>query len=375
MPGSTTTATSSGRVPIALGDRSYDILIGPGLLGDDAAWHGLPKAALAAVVTNPTVGALHGAALERALAPHYPRVIRIELPDGEAHKDWASLDLVFDRLLAEGGDRKTVLFALGGGVVGDITGFAAACYMRGVPFVQVPTTLLAQVDSSVGGKTAINHPRGKNMIGAFYQPRRVVCDLDTLQTLPERELRAGLAEVIKYGPIADEAFLAWIEAHLDELLARDPTALAYAVRRSCEIKAWVVGQDERESGLRAILNFGHTFGHAIEAGMGYGRWLHGEAVGCGMVMASDLSARLGLVPATFVDRMRALCQRAGLPVDAPDLGAERWIALMRGDKKAEGGEMRFVLIESPGHAAMRGAALAAVHETLAACVSAGPAGR
>ena len=371
MPGSTTTATSNERVPIDLGDRSYDILIGPGLLGDADAWRGLPAAALAAVVTNPTVGALYGAALERALAPHYRRVIRIELPDGESHKDWASLDIVFDRLLDEGGDRKTVLFALGGGVVGDLTGFAAACYMRGVPFVQVPTTLLAQVDSSVGGKTAINHPRGKNMIGAFYQPLRVVCDLDTLRTLPERELRAGVAEVIKYGPIADEAFLDWIEAHLDAMLARDPAALAYAVRRSCEIKARVVGQDERESGLRAILNFGHTFGHAIEAGLGYGCWLHGEAVGCGMVMASDLSARLGLVPADFVDRMRALCLRAGLPVNAPDLGFERWIALMRGDKKAEGGELRFVLIEAPGRAAMRGASLEAVRETLAACVPAG----
>jgi 3-dehydroquinate synthase len=369
MPGSSPLATH--RVPIALGDRSYDILIGSGLLGDAAPWQGLPAAALAAVVTNPTVGALHGAALERALTPHYPRVTRIDLPDGEAHKDWAALDLIFDRLLAEGGDRKTVLFALGGGVVGDVTGFAAACYMRGVPFVQVPTTLLAQVDSSVGGKTAINHPRGKNMIGAFYQPRRVVCDLDTLRTLPDRELRAGLAEVIKYGPIADAAFLDWIEDHLDALLARDPAALAHAVRRSCEIKAAVVGQDEREGGLRAILNFGHTFGHAIEAGLGYGVWLHGEAVACGMVMASDLSRRLGLVPAGVVERLRRLCARAGLPVRAPDLGGERWIALMRGDKKAEAGEMRFVVLESLGRAALRGAPTPLVQETLAACTGRG----
>jgi 3-dehydroquinate synthase len=243
-----------------------------------------------------------------------------------------------------------VLFALGGGVVGDMTGFAAASYMRGVPFVQVPTTLLAQVDSSVGGKTAINHPLGKNMIGAFYQPARVVCDLATLATLPPRELSAGLAEIIKYGPIADMAFFDWIEAHIDALRAGDRAALAHAVRRSCEIKAEVVGQDERESGLRAILNFGHTFGHAIEAGMGYGTWLHGEGVGCGMVLATALSAELGLVPAAFVDRVARLVERAGLPVQAPAMPGARWLELMRGDKKAEAGAIRFVLIETPGRA-------------------------
>jgi 3-dehydroquinate synthase len=236
----------------------------------------------------------------------------------------------------------------------------------------VPTTLLAQVDSSVGGKTAINHPRGKNMIGAFYQPLRVLADLDVLDTLPERELCAGLAEVIKYGPIADAAFLDWVEANLDALLARDKAALAHAVRRSCEIKAGVVGQDERESGLRAILNFGHTFGHAIEAGLGYGEWLHGEAVGCGMVMASDLSARLGLMPSSFVDRMRRLVERARLPVAAPaSIGAERFVELMRVDKKAEGGEIRFVLIEAAREtvcrAVQRGAPDALVRETIAAC--------
>jgi 3-dehydroquinate synthase len=241
--------------------------------------------------------------------------------------------------------------------------------MRGVPFVQVPTTLLAQVDSSVGGKTAINHPAGKNMIGAFYQPQRVVCDLDTLRTLPQRELCAGLAEVIKYGPIADAAFLDWIEQHLDALLERDAAALAHAVRRSCEIKAWVVGQDEREGGLRAILNFGHTFGHAIEAGLGYGAWLHGEAVGCGMVMAAELSARLGLVPAAFAERLRRLVQRAGLPVRGPDLGVERYLDLMRVDKKAQGGEIRFVLVDAPGHAVVRAAPDACVREVLATCVA------
>src|SRR5262249_51053333 len=252
--------------------RSYEIRIGPGLLGGAESYAGLPKARDAVIVTNTVVGPLYAAALKEALAAWYPRIHVVELPDGEAHKDWQTLNHVFDALLSSGCDRKTVLFALGGGVVGDMTGFAAACYMRGVPFVQVPTTLLAQVDSSVGGKTAINHPRGKNMIGAFYQPLRVVCDLDTLDTLPPRELSAGLAEVIKYGPIADPAFLDWIEHNIDALMARDKAALAYAVKRSCEIKAGVVGQDERESGLRAILNFGHTFGHAIEAGPGHGGW-------------------------------------------------------------------------------------------------------
>jgi 3-dehydroquinate synthase len=243
--------------------------------------------------------------------------------------------------------------------------------MRGVPFVQVPTTLLAQVDSSVGGKTAINHPLGKNMIGAFYQPLRVVCDLDTLKTLPQRELAAGLAEVIKYGPIHDMAFLDWIEAHIDDLVAREPAVLAHAVQRSCEIKAEVVGQDERESGLRAILNFGHTFGHAIEAGLGYGQWLHGEAVGCGMVMAATLSQRLGLVDAAFVQRLTRLIQRAGLPVRGPVLDAQdnagRYLALMQVDKKAEAGEIKFVLIDGPGRAVVRAAPEVLVREVINAC--------
>ncbi|MBQ1761955.1 MAG: 3-dehydroquinate synthase [Aquincola sp.] len=353
-------------VPIALGERSYDIRIGGGLLDDPASWQGLPRAAVAAIVTNTTVAPLYAQRLAAALAPHYGRVLTIELPDGEAHKDWQTLDQIFSALLAASADRKTVLFALGGGVVGDVTGFAAASYMRGVPFVQVPTTLLAQVDSSVGGKTAINHPLGKNMIGAFYQPLRVLCDLAVLDTLPERELSAGLAEIIKYGPIADADFLGWIEHNLDALLARDRAAMAHAVRRSCEIKAWVVGQDEREGGLRAILNFGHTFGHAIEAGLGYGEWLHGEGVGCGMVMASDLSVRLGLMPPAFLDRMQRLVERAKLPVRGPALGAERYLELMRVDKKAEGGEIRFVLIEQLGRAVMRAAPDALVRETLAA---------
>ena len=364
---SASSASSPARVAIDLVDRGYDILIGRGLLANAAAWQELPRAESAVIVTNAIVAGLYGNTLRHALAPHYHRVLVIELPDGEAHKDWPTLNLIFDRLLAEACDRKTVLFALGGGVVGDITGFAAAAYMRGVPFVQVPTTLLAQVDSSVGGKTAINHPRGKNMIGAFYQPRRVVCDLATLDTLPQRELSAGLAEVIKYWPIADAAFFDWIEAHVDALYAREPAALAHAVQRSCEIKAAVVAADEREADVRAILNFGHTFGHAIEAGLGYGQWLHGEAVGCGMVMASDLSMRLGLVPPAFVDRLRALCQRAGLPVRAPKLGGPaQWLELMRLDKKAEGGEIRFVVIEQIGRAALRAVPESLVRETLAA---------
>ena len=364
-------------VPIALGERSYDIHIGSGLLGDAASWAGLPASTDALIVSNTAVAPLYADRLAAQLAVHHRRVLRLELPDGEQHKNAATLELIYDQLLGAGCDRKTVIYALGGGVVGDMAGFAAACYMRGVPFVQVPTTLLAQVDSSVGGKTAINHPLGKNMIGAFYQPARVVCDLDVLDTLPARELSAGLAEVIKYGPIADLAFLDWIDAHLDALMARDKAALAYAVRRSCEIKAWVVGQDEREGGLRAILNFGHTFGHAIETGLGYGAWLHGEAVGCGMVLAADLSARLGLVDVALVARLKALCQRAGLPVVAPPLSVlpiARWLSLMRVDKKAEGGEIRFVVIDGPGRAAVRPAPDALVAEVIAAHAAPAPAG-
>jgi 3-dehydroquinate synthase len=362
----TSASTRALVVPVDTGHQRYDILIGAGLLDAAESWQGLPRAAMALIVSNSAVAPLYAGRLQRALAPHYRSVSVLELPDGEQFKDWPTLNLIFDRLLGDGADRKTVLFALGGGVVGDITGLAAALYMRGVPFVQVPTTLLAQVDSSVGGKTAINHPAGKNMIGAFYQPQRVVCDLDTLRTLPPRELRAGLAEVIKYGPIADAEFLAWIEAHLDALLAGDADALAHAVRRSCEIKAWVVGQDERESGLRAILNFGHTFGHAIESGLGYGQWLHGEAVACGMVMAAELSARLGLVSADFASRLTQLIQRAVLPVRGPALGAERYLELMRVDKKAQGGEIRFVLIDAPGRAVVRTAPDALVRDVLAA---------
>lgn len=365
LPPASSPASGNTQVHIDLGDRSYDILIGGGLL-QAASFAGLPKSSKALIVTNTTVGPLYTAKLRAALAPYHKAVLDVELPDGEQYKDWPALNQIFTKLLEEAADRKTVLYALGGGVVGDMTGFAAACYMRGVPFVQVPTTLLSQVDSSVGGKTAINHPAGKNMIGAFYQPQRVICDLDTLDTLPQKELLAGLAEVIKYGPIADAEFLSWLEANMDKLLARDRAALMHAVKRSCEIKAWVVGQDEKEAGLRAILNFGHTFGHAIESGMGYGEWLHGEAVGCGMVMAADLSARLGLIDEATSLRIKALIERTGLPVKGPDLGADRYIELMQVDKKAEGGEIKFVVVGPLGQATTRPAPDALVRDVIAA---------
>jgi 3-dehydroquinate synthase len=356
------------QVQIHLGERSYPIVIGTSLLSSADTFAGLPSATQALIVSNTTVAPLYAEMLQAALSVHYETIHVLVLPDGEKYKTWQTLNLVFDALLANGSDRKTILFALGGGVVGDVTGFAAASYMRGVPFVQVPTTLLAQVDSSVGGKTGINHPLGKNMIGAFYQPSRVVCDLDTLKTLPQRELSAGLAEVIKYGPIFDMGFLHWIEDNMDKLIARDPAALAHAIQRSCEIKAEVVAQDERESGLRAILNFGHTFGHAIEAGLGYGQWLHGEAVGCGMVMATELSQSLGLINASFVQRLKQLIQRAGLPVVGPRLSthdnAGRYLELMRLDKKAQAGEIRFVLIDTPGHVVVRAAPDALVREVI-----------
>ncbi len=360
-------------VHIDLADRSYAIHIGASLIDDARVFEGLPKASVAVIVSNTSVAPIYAARLQATLQGRYKTIHTIVLPDGESYKNWQTLNLIFDALLGHSCDRKTTLFALGGGVVGDMTGFAAASYMRGVPFVQVPTTLLAQVDSSVGGKTGINHPLGKNMVGAFYQPQLVLCDLGTLATLPARELSAGLAEVIKYGPIADMAFFDWIEANMDALLARDPAALAHAVKRSCEIKAWVVGQDEREAGLRAILNFGHTFGHAIEAGLGYGQWLHGEAVGCGMVMAAQLSQRLGLVDTAFVARLTTLIKKAGLPTVAPALAptsqanADRYLELMRVDKKAEAGEIKFILINQPGQCLVQSAPDALVREVIAAC--------
>ncbi len=356
--------SAPARVTIELEGRSYPILIGSGLLDRPETFEALPAASAAVIVTNGTVAPLFADRLARALQGKFASTHLVTLPDGESYKDWATLNTIFDALLGAACDRSTTLFALGGGVVGDMTGFAAACYMRGVAYVQVPTTLLAQVDSSVGGKTAINHPMGKNMIGVFNQPLLVVADIDTLDSLPARELAAGLAEVIKYGPIADHAFFEWLEEHLPALVARDRPTLARAIRRSCEIKAWVVGQDEREAGLRAILNFGHTFGHAIEAGLGYGAWLHGEAVGCGMVMAADLSARLGLIDASYASRIALLIERAGLPVRGPALGVERYMELMRVDKKAEAGETRFVLIDGQGSARLSRAPRAVVAQVI-----------
>jgi len=333
---------------VELGERSYPITIGQSLLANGKLIADAVGGERAAIVTNTVVGPLYLDAIARSLRAAGKRVTEIVLPDGEEEKTWENLQRIYDGLLAEQCDRKTTVVALGGGVVGDMAGFAAATYMRGVPFVQVPTTLLAQVDSSVGGKTGINHPLGKNMIGAFYQPKAVIADTTTLNTLPPRELSAGLAEVIKHGAIIDAPFFDWIESNIGRLMARDPDALAYAIRRSCEIKADVVRQDEREGGLRAILNFGHTFGHAIESGMGYGQWLHGEAVGCGMVMAADLSQRLGFIDAAARDRVAALVQAAGLPHIAPDLGPERWLELMQVDKKNEGGQIRFILLKPLG---------------------------
>lgn len=358
---------------IDLPERGYPIVIGRGLLDDPLTYVELPAATGALIVTNTTVAPLYAARLQTVLRGKYQNIHIVVLPEGEECKTWPTLNLIFDGLLTHACDRKTILFALGGGVVGDMTGFAAATYMRGVPFVQVPTTLLAQVDSSVGGKTGINHALGKNMIGAFYQPLKVICDLDTLQTLPKRQLSAGLAEVIKYGPIADLEFLAWLEAQVEALMAGEPEALGYAVRRSCEMKALFVAQDEREAGLRAILNFGHTFGHAIEAGLGYGRWLHGEAVACGMVMAAHLSRCLGLLDAAFVHRLAALLEKAGLPVIGPCLvstdNAGRYLELMRVDKKAQGGEIRFVVIDALAHASLRAVPDALLREVIDLCCS------
>ena len=351
-------------VRIDLGERSYDIHIGATLLDSPDLFKDLPKAASVLIVSNDTVGPLYLNRLRSNIAQKYKKVFAVELPDGEEHKNWKTLNQIFDVLLQNGCDRKTIIFALGGGVVGDMAGFAAATYLRGVSYVQLPTTLLAQVDSSVGGKTGINHPLGKNMMGAFYQPLRVVCDTDLLATLPRRQMSAGLAEVIKYGPIFDMEFFDWIEKNLDALLAGDSVSLAYAVKRSCEIKASVVASDERETGRRAILNFGHTFGHAIETGLGHGKWLHGEAVGCGMLMAARLSHALGLVDQAFVRRLSLLVRRAGLPVVAPDLGIERYMDLMRVDKKADAGEIRFVLIDGPGHAVVQAAPAEAVAQVL-----------
>ena len=335
---------------VNLGSRSYPIHIGAGLCTQAAL---IPETLLrgkAVVITNQTVAPLYLDAVLAALRTRGAECIPIVLPDGEAYKSWETLNKIFDALLSHRCERKMPLIALGGGVIGDLTGFAAATYQRGVPFIQIPTTLLSQVDSAVGGKTAVNHPLGKNMIGAFYQPQVVIADMDTLRTLPSRELAAGLAEVIKYGFIRDPEFLDWLENNIDRLNALEPEALAFAVERSCQNKADVVAKDERETGDRALLNFGHTFGHAVEAGMGYGAWLHGEAVAAGMVMAARFSEKLGFIGKADVQRIVDILVRAKLPVAAPELGAERYLDLMGHDKKVEGGKIKFILLKKPGEA-------------------------
>jgi 3-dehydroquinate synthase len=349
---------------VALGDRTYPIHIGNGVIDQAQLIASRLPQKKAAIVTNDVVGPLYLSRLQNALEACGVQTVAVVLPDGEEHKDWQTLNSIFDALLEHRCERQTTLIALGGGVVGDIAGFAAAVFQRGMPFVQVPTTLLAQVDSAVGGKTAINHPAGKNMIGAFYQPLAVVADIATLDTLPGRELSAGLAEVIKYGAIGDIAFFAWLEQNVERLVARDPSALAYAVEQSCRAKATVVALDERESGPRALLNFGHTFGHAIEAGMGYGVWLHGEAVSAGMVVAARLSRQLGYIDAAQVERLANLLRRAGCPVDAPDLGPDRYLELMGHDKKVTEGKIRYVLLRRLGDAFLAEAPKDVVREVL-----------
>ncbi len=334
---------------VELGPRSYPIHIGSGLLGRADLLKPCITGKQVMVVTNETVAPLYLNKVLATLSGY--QCESVILPDGEQYKTLEVLNRIFDALLRKHLDRRVTLVALGGGVIGDMTGFAAACYQRGVNFIQIPTTLLSQVDSSVGGKTGVNHPLGKNMIGAFHQPRCVIADTGTLDTLPDRELSAGLAEVIKYGLIRDPAFFDWLEANMEKLLAREPAALAYAIERSCANKAEVVALDEREGGVRATLNLGHTFGHAIETGMGYGAWLHGEAVGCGMVMAARLSARLGWLNDADVTRTEALIRQARLPIHAPHaLDTPRFIELMGVDKKVQDGKIRLVLLKAIGEA-------------------------
>ena len=336
---------------VDLGDRSYPIFIGSGLLDNPDLLCPYIKGKQVVIVSNETVAPLYSARLESLLSEY--DLTQVVLPDGESYKTLETLNTVFDELLKARYTRKATLIALGGGVVGDITGFAAACYQRGIDFIQVPTTLLSQVDSSVGGKTGVNHPLGKNMIGAFYQPNAVIIDTETLQTLPDRELSAGIAEVIKYGLICDQPFYQWLNEHLDELMNRDPQALSYAIHRSCQNKARVVEADEKESGMRAILNLGHTFGHAIETHMGYGTWLHGEAVAAGMVMAADLSQRLGYISQSDVDALVALLKRANLPVAPPtEMKPSHFMELMAVDKKVLDGKLRLVLLRAVGQASV-----------------------
>lgn len=337
---------------VDLGERSYPIYIGSGLYAG-AARPGLLrpyiKGQQVAIVTNETIAPLYLDKV-RSLLEGFD-LVEVTLPDGEAFKNLSTLEKVFDGLLKARHTRKTTLIALGGGVVGDMTGFAAAAYQRGVDFIQIPTTLLSQVDSSVGGKTGVNHPLGKNMIGAFHQPNVVLIDTDSLNTLPDREFSAGVAEVIKYGLICDESFYQWLQVNIERIMARDQKALTYAIHRSCSDKAWVVAEDEKEAGLRAILNLGHTFGHAIETHTGYGEWLHGEAVAVGMVMAAELSCRLGQIAREELQGVVAMLKAAHLPVEPPEgMSPGRFIELMSVDKKVLDGKLRLVLLEQIGKA-------------------------
>ncbi|WP_045861171.1 3-dehydroquinate synthase [Teredinibacter purpureus] len=351
---------------VDLGERSYPIFIGENMLANPETLVPYIVSDQVMLVTNSTVDPLYTQKIEALLGSHF-RIDKVVLPDGEQYKNTETLNGIFDALLEKRHNRRTTLVALGGGVVGDMAGFAAACYQRGVNFIQVPTTLLSQVDSSVGGKTGVNHPLGKNMIGAFHQPKSVVIDTDVLKTLPDRELSAGLAEVIKYGLIADANFFVWLEDNIGKLLARDSVALAYAIEVSCQTKADVVAKDETESGVRAILNLGHTFGHAIESHQGYGVWVHGEAVGAGMVMACDLSFRLGWLGQDIVDRAHALISRAGLPVRAPkNMTPDVFLEYMAVDKKVLDGSLRLVLLKGCGEAVVTNDFSAALlNETLA----------
>lgn len=338
---------------VDLAERGYPIYIGEGILAQADLLRRHIGGRQVAIVTNETIAPLYLERLLQSLDGF--SVTSIVLPDGEAHKDWPTLQLIFDGLLQARHDRCTTLIALGGGVIGDMTGFAAACYQRGVDFIQVPTTLLSQVDSSVGGKTGINHPLGKNMVGAFYQPKAVLIDSTTLSTLPPRELSAGLAEVIKYGLICDEAFFSWLEQNVDALRQLDPAAIEHAVYQSCAAKARIVSADEREGGIRAILNLGHTFGHAIEAHQGYGAWLHGEAVAAGTVMALDLSCRSGWLTEPERDRAIRLLASAGLPVTPPsDMTAQDFARFMSVDKKVLDGQLRLILLRRIGEAIVTG---------------------
>lgn len=351
---------------VDLGARSYPIYIGPGLLGRAELVVPHVTGTQVMVVSNETVAPLY---LEQTLAAFKGKQTEsVILPDGEQYKNLDVLNTIFDGLLSARFDRKCTLVALGGGVVGDMTGFAAASYQRGVAFIQIPTTLLSQVDSSVGGKTGVNHPLGKNMIGAFHQPRCVLADTDTLNTLDDRQLSAGIAEVIKYGLINDPEFFTWLEQNMSRLLQREPEALVYAIERSCRDKAMIVAADETEADSRALLNLGHTFGHAIETGMGYGEWLHGEAVATGMVMAAELSQQLGWMETAEVERARALIQAAGLPIQAPaQLDAARFLELMAVDKKVQAGKLRLILLRGIGQALITDAA---TPEQIAAAIDA-----